>query len=128
MILETWTKTQPIYCHTQRNRTTIYRTLLGNKDVIPPGQQQAVMILIHDHYSAGHPEYNKTIKKTKEKYWWPGMSKWIKQYIEQCTTCEQNNKTTNIQIADEDSSGSLEEHIVQMQNSYCKTLDDTTKY
>jgi len=126
--LEAWAKTQPIYHHTQRNGMTIYRTLLGNKDVIPPGQQQAIMILIHNHYSTGHPEYKETIKKTKEKYWWPGMSKWIKQYVEQCTTCRRNKETTSIQIADEDSPGSLEEQIVQMQNNYHKILEDTTKY
>ena len=56
------------------------------------------------------------------------MSKWIKQYVKQCTTCQRNKETTSIRIADEDSSGSLEEKIVQMQNNYCKTLDDTTKY
>jgi len=50
---------------------------MGNKDVIPPGQQRAIMILMHDHQSAGHPRTNETIKKTKEKYWWPGMTKWI---------------------------------------------------
>jgi len=126
--LEAWAKTQPIYRHIQKNGTTTYRTLLRNKDVIPPGQQRTIMILTHDHYSAGHPEYNETIKKTKEKYWWPGMSNWIKQYVKQCTTCQQNKEATRIRIADEDSSGSLEEHIVQMQNNYYKTLEDTNKY
>jgi len=126
--LETWAETQPIYRHTQKNGVTSYRTLMGNKDVIPPGQQRTIMILIHDHRSAGHPEVNETIKKTKEKYWWPGMTKWIQEYVEQCAACQQNNKVTSIRIADKDSSGSLEEKIVQMQNSYHKILDDITKY
>jgi len=68
IILKAWAKTQPIYCHTQKNGTTIYHTILGNKDVIPPGQQRSIMILIHNHYSTGHPNYIKTIKKTKEKH------------------------------------------------------------
>jgi len=66
--LEEWTKTQPIYHYTPKNGTIIYQTLLGNKDVIPPGQQKAIMILVHNHYSAGHPKCNETIKKTQEKY------------------------------------------------------------
>jgi len=101
---------------------------MGNKDVIPPGQQRAIMVLMHNHQSAGHPKINETIKKTKGKYWWPGMTKWIQQYVEQCTNCQRNNKVTSIRIADEDSSGSLEEKIVQMQNNYHKILDNTTKY
>jgi len=56
------------------------------------------------------------------------MSKWIQQYVEQCKTCQQNKEATIIWIADEDSSGSLEQHIVQMQNSYHEILEDTTKY
>src|SRR6266850_1577598 len=126
--LETWAKTQPIYHRTQKNGATSYQTLMGNKDVIPPGQQRAIMVLMHDHQSAGHPRINETIKKTKEKYWWPSMMKWIQQYVEQCTTCQQNNKVTNIRIANEDSSGSLEEKIVQMQNNYHEILNNTTKY
>jgi len=126
--LETWAKTQPIYHRTQKNGATSYQTLMGNKDIIPPGQQRAIMVLMHDHQSAGHPRINETIKKTKEKYWWPSMMKWIQQYVEQCTTCQQNNKVTNIRIANEDSSGSLEEKIVQMQNNYHEILNNTTKY
>jgi len=99
---------------------------MGNKDVIPPGQQRAIMILTHDHRSVGHPEINETIKKTKERYWWPGITKWIQQYVEQCKTCQKG--ITKIRIADEDSPGSLEEQIVQMQNDYHEVLEDATKY
>jgi len=126
--LETWIKTQPIYWYKEQNGTTTYRTILEGKTVIPPGQQRAIIILFHNHHSVGHPGYNNTIKKTKEKYWWPEMRTWIKQYIKQCTKCSRNKEIINIWVANEDSSGSLEEQIVQVQNDYCEILNDATKY
>jgi len=86
------------------------------------------MIPLHNHLSAEHPDYNKTLTKIQKKYWWPGMKQWIKQYVEQCANCQRNEKNIKIQVADEDSPGSLEERIVLIQNDYHEILEDPTKY
>jgi hypothetical protein len=59
---------------------------------IPPLDEvkRGVMQLIHDHPSAGHPGWDKMIRKTQEKYYWLNMKEWIMQYVKGCATCQQN--------------------------------------
>jgi hypothetical protein len=39
-----------------------------------------IMVWAHDHPTAGHPGRDETIRRTKEKYSWPGMNTWITEY------------------------------------------------
>ena len=39
--------------------------------------RRAIMTMIHDHPSAGHPGRDETLRKAQQKYWWPGMKQWI---------------------------------------------------
>jgi hypothetical protein len=39
--------------------------------------KRGIMNLIHDHPSAGHPGCNEMLRKTQEKYYWPGIKEWI---------------------------------------------------
>jgi hypothetical protein len=54
-----------------------------------------IMHAVHDHPIAGHPGRDETIRKTKEKYYWPGMNEWIAQYVKGCGTCQQNKNLTH---------------------------------
>ncbi|PIL26327.1 hypothetical protein GSI_12083 [Ganoderma sinense ZZ0214-1] len=41
----------------------------------------------HDLPPAGHPGQAKTVELVTQNYWWPGMVKFIKDYVETCDTC-----------------------------------------
>jgi len=56
---------------------------------------QSIMSHTHDHVTAGHPGQDETIRKTKEIYQWPGMNKWITDYVKGCTICQQNKINTH---------------------------------
>ena len=43
----------------------------------------------HDSPTIGHPGELGTFNTVKEFYWWPGMRKFIKLYIEGCAECQQ---------------------------------------
>jgi hypothetical protein len=30
------------------------------------------------------------LRKTQERYYWPGMKEWVMEYVKGCTTCQQN--------------------------------------
>jgi len=47
------------------------------------------------HMTAGHPGYDKTIRKTKKLYPWPRMNDWIADYIKGCAICQQNKNLTH---------------------------------
>ena len=55
------------------------------------------MTLMHDHPTAGHPGRDKTLRRTREKYWWPKMKEWIVDYVKGCATCQQNKILTHRQ-------------------------------
>jgi hypothetical protein len=61
----------------------------------PESIKRNIMKAIHDHPTAGHPGRDETIRKTKERYYWPGMNDWIAQYIKGCGTCQQNKNLTH---------------------------------
>jgi hypothetical protein len=52
--------------------------------------KRGIMYLVHDHPSAGHLGQDETLRKTQERYYWPGMKEWITEYVKWCTTCQQN--------------------------------------
>ena len=57
--------------------------------------KRGIMTLMHDHPTAGHPGRDETIRKIKEKYWWPNMNQWIADYVKGCATCQQNKNITH---------------------------------
>jgi hypothetical protein len=67
---------------------------------IPPLNKvkRGIMNLIHDHPIARHPEWDETLRKTQERYYWPGMKEWIMEYVKGCTICQQNKVLTHCKI------------------------------
>ena len=41
----------------------------------------------HDLPPAGHPGQWKTLELVSRNYWWPGMGKFVKEYVGTCDTC-----------------------------------------
>jgi hypothetical protein len=53
------------------------------------------MELHHNHPTAGHPGRDETIIKMRQHYYWPGMAKWIEEYIQGCATCQESKIRTH---------------------------------
>ena len=79
-------------------------TIATNKGVepnqllkVPPSLKvrRAIMSMMHNHPSAGHPGRDKTLRKVQQHYQWPGMKQWIADYIRGCATCQQNKILTH---------------------------------
>ena len=52
----------------------------------------------HDSITAGHPGELETYNSVREHYWWPGMKRFIKQYVQGCADCQRykiNRNPTN---------------------------------
>jgi len=44
----------------------------------------------HNLVDVGHPEQQKMLELLKRTYWWPGLKKDVKKYIQGCFKCQQN--------------------------------------
>jgi Integrase zinc binding domain len=51
--------------------------------------QRDIVRRYHDHPTAGHPGELQTFNVVKEHYWWPGLRVFIKNYVQECGTCQQ---------------------------------------
>jgi len=49
--------------------------------------QRRVVLLCHDTKVARHPRHWKTLELVSRDYWWPQMSRYIKQYVSTCNLC-----------------------------------------
>ena len=57
--------------------------------------QKEIVSSFHDSILAGHPGFFKTLHLIKEHYWWPGMTIFLKKYIDGCATCQQMKPNTH---------------------------------
>jgi len=49
--------------------------------------RRRVVLLCHDTKVAGHPGRWKTLELVSRNYWWPQMSRYIRQYVSTCNLC-----------------------------------------
>jgi len=49
--------------------------------------QAEIIRLYHDTLVAGHGEQWKMVKLVTRNFWWLGVTKKVKQYVEGCDTC-----------------------------------------
>ena len=56
--------------------------------VVPERYREKLMGLSHDNHLAGHFGFQKTSKKLSEHFFWPGMKKDVKRYVNTCITCQ----------------------------------------
>ena len=57
--------------------------------------QKEVVTSFHDSLLAGHPRFFKMLHLIKEHYWWPGMTIFLKKYIDGCAICQQMKPNTH---------------------------------
>ena len=60
--------------------------------VVPESLKELVLNLCHDIPSSGHQGVTKNIERTKEKFYWFGLSQAVKSYIALCEICNRNKK------------------------------------
>lgn len=58
--------------------------------VLPRSMRQSALELSHD--GNGHMDYDRTLAKVQNRYWWPQMKKTVKDYVSACETCQINNR------------------------------------
>ena len=61
--------------------------------------RKEIIASFHDSLLAGHPRFFKTLQLIKEHYWWPGMTVFLKKYIDGCTICQQMKPNTHPTVA-----------------------------
>jgi hypothetical protein len=52
--------------------------------------RQDIMKEFHDPPYSGHLGEDRTLSSTSRYYWWPGISKQIKDYVKHCPSCQKN--------------------------------------
>ena len=61
--------------------------------------QKEIVTSFHDSLLAGHPGFFKMLHLIKEHYWWPGMTIFLKKYIDSCAICQQMKPNTHLTVA-----------------------------
>jgi len=59
--------------------------------VIPKSLVRNVMHMFHDTPESAHLGIKKTMERIKQRCFWEGMNKYIREYIRSCEVCQQNN-------------------------------------
>ncbi|ESK85478.1 pro-pol protein [Moniliophthora roreri MCA 2997] len=57
--------------------------------------QHEITQTIHEGQPFGHPGQFRTLDLVQRDYWWPGMAKFIKSFVDGCTVCQQMKINTH---------------------------------
>jgi transposase InsO family protein len=68
-----------------RNERVYRITVNGIQWVVPKGMRRQMVQQVHDE--GGHFSTEKTLRKLNERFWFPGMWKYIEKYISACIPC-----------------------------------------
>jgi hypothetical protein len=71
----------------------LYRRVLVKQDpylvlVVPETLRKRVLFAIHDSVTAGHLGIEKTLDKTRRRFYWPGIIQSVKDYVQGCESCQ----------------------------------------
>ena len=61
--------------------------------------QKEVVTSFHNSPLTGHPGFFKTLHLMKEHYWWPGLTIFLKKYIDGCVIYQQMKPNTHPTVA-----------------------------
>ena len=53
-----------------------------------------ILRLHHDMPIGGHEGQWKTVELITQNFWWPGVTKEVKRYVEECNACQHNKNHT----------------------------------
>jgi hypothetical protein len=68
----------------------------NNKDL-----RREIVKTHHDPAAMGHPGRYATLEKLQHNYWWPGMAKFVYNYVDGCATCQEikiNHNPTKVPL------------------------------
>ncbi|KAF5339905.1 hypothetical protein D9758_015029 [Tetrapyrgos nigripes] len=54
---------------------------------VPPSLRRSILESRHDSVISGHPGRTRTLKLVSRDYSWPGMTTYVRRYVEACDTC-----------------------------------------
>uniref|UniRef100_A0A0W0FG09 Reverse transcriptase-rnase h-integrase n=1 Tax=Moniliophthora roreri TaxID=221103 RepID=A0A0W0FG09_MONRR len=57
--------------------------------------RQRIVKSIHKTPRVGHPGQWNTIEQVQRDFWWPGMAKFIRSFVDGCVTCQQSKINTH---------------------------------
>lgn len=77
--------------HVKGRRLTNWKWKL----VVPAENRKSVLKECHDDPMSAHMGVQKTIDKVLDRYYWPGMSKDIKNYVKNCQTCHMSKSVNH---------------------------------
>lgn len=88
------------YCMTQG---VLYRYTHDEENeepqlVIPGSLRQEIMMECHDKATAGHGGVERTLKRVAQRYYFPGMRRFVAEYLKTCIEC-QRYKSPNVKPA-----------------------------
>ena len=55
-----------------------------------------LLAYVHANPTAGHSGYHKTVHRAKADFYWEGMRRDIKQFIKECSICQENKHETTL--------------------------------
>ena len=58
------------------------------KLVVPEGFRDVILEQLHDSRTGAHLGVSKVYEKVKARYYWPGMSRYVKWWVSSCLTCQ----------------------------------------
>ena len=67
----------------------------GRRIIVPRTGRMAVLRAAHDHPLAGHRGVDKTTQNITCRFWWPGMTSNISQYVKNCASCQKSKNPKN---------------------------------
>jgi len=62
------------------------------KFLVPESMKSNVLFWMHDTRTGGHFGRDKTIERLKQSFYWYGMARDAKNYVESCGICRRNKK------------------------------------
>uniref|UniRef100_A0A383VMU0 Integrase catalytic domain-containing protein n=1 Tax=Tetradesmus obliquus TaxID=3088 RepID=A0A383VMU0_TETOB len=72
--------------------------MLGERLAIPQdaGLKQLILQELHDCPSAGHLGVTKTLQRVANRFWWPHMTRAVRQYVTSCPSCQCNKPRSDL--------------------------------
>ena len=64
---------------------------LGKADiqiVVPEMYRRDILKMAHDMPMAGHMGVERTLQRIRKRFWWPGVAKDVKNYVQSCPECQ----------------------------------------
>lgn len=64
--------------------------------VVPATLRSQILRGLHDAPTAGHLGRGKTYARVSERFWWPNMSRDVKEHVASCQTCQYRKPSTGV--------------------------------